>query len=221
LVCAWSDADIGLVRPVVEEAACAVDVTFREDGYTAGGFDAATHAGLIILGDGQKHSDDEECYGREMDWVRAAIDRGRAVLGICHGAQLLSHVRGGKLRYGKTLADKGLTRVMLMPEGLQDPVLRHAVGYQVAQGHYDTFTVPDGAVALASSTNEARPHPEAFRIGVNVYGLQFHPEPTTAMLFRDKWCRCRPSANEAASAEAAGRKMLEVWVGIAWRTGSR
>lgn len=217
LVCGWSAADVGLVRPVLEEAGCELDVTFREDGYAGPAFEATVHTGLIILGDSQKHSDDVECYGREMDWVRAARSHDKPILGICHGALLLAHLEGGRLGYGRRLTDKGLSPVELTSAGESDPVLRHAAGVAVAQWHYDTFTVPAGATELASSTNDEQPHSEAFRIGEKVYGVQFHPEPTAEMIFQGKWYRRRPSGEEAAKAEAAGRKMLEAWVSIAMR----
>lgn len=217
LVCGWSDAEVGLVRPVLEAAACGLDMTFRADGYAGPAFDPTTHTGLIILGDSQKHSDDVECYGREMEWVRAARAHDKPTLGICHGALLLAHLEGGKLGYGRKLTDKGLSPVELTPAGKDDPVLQHAAGVAVAQWHYDTFTVPEGAVELARSTNEECPHSEAFRIGEKVYGVQFHPEPTAEMIFQQRWYRQRPADEEAASAEAAGRKTLEAWVAIAKR----
>jgi hypothetical protein len=76
LVCGWSDADVGLVRPVIEEAGCVLDITFRETDHAGPPFDPAVHTGLVILSDGPEHSDDVACCGREMGWVRAARRQG-------------------------------------------------------------------------------------------------------------------------------------------------
>jgi GMP synthase-like glutamine amidotransferase len=43
------------------------------------------------------------------------------------------------------------------------------------QWHFDTFDLPPGAQLLL--TNDACKN-QAFRVGSNVYGLQFHPEVT-------------------------------------------
>jgi GMP synthase-like glutamine amidotransferase len=45
--------------------------------------------------------------------------------------------------------------------------------------HDDTFDVPAGAARLAGSAGCAN---HAFQVGERAYGLQFHPEVSTAML---------------------------------------
>ena len=49
--------------------------------------------------------------------------------------------------------------------------------------HGDTFTLPEGAVLLASSQMYAQ---QAFRFGSRAYGLQFHVEPDA-----DTWAAWR------------------------------
>jgi GMP synthase-like glutamine amidotransferase len=104
--------------------------------------------------------------------------------------------------------------LILTKEGEKDPVVSHVKGAQVAQWHSHTFGVPEGAVDLARSTNGKRPHSDAFRIGRNVYGLQFHPEPDAEALVRDKWAADAP-AEVTEAVEQTGRAILRAWVEIA------
>jgi GMP synthase (glutamine-hydrolysing) len=50
---------------------------------------------------------------------------------------------------------------------------------QVFQWHEDTFDVPEGAVLLAEGKDCKN---QAFRVGQNAYGLQFHIEVTEDMI---------------------------------------
>src|SRR3546814_6217879 len=52
------------------------------------------------------------------------------------------------------------------------------------QWHREGFEVPRGATVLATGSG-AFPN-QAFRVGDNAYGLQFHPEMTLAMIHRWK-----------------------------------
>jgi GMP synthase-like glutamine amidotransferase len=216
LICARSHEDIGLFIPVLEKAGCEAHVTCREDGYKSGSFDSSQHVGLVVLGDDVADADNETEYGREMDWVCAAVKSGRAVLGICHGAQLLAHLYCGKLHRWESSADRGLAKLRLTPDGEVDPVVSPARETQIAQWHSHTFTVPRVALDLAHSANVERPHSDAFRIGRNVYGLQFHPEPNVEMLQKvgiDEWDVRDYSV--ATAVEGTGRAILVAWVKVA------
>jgi GMP synthase-like glutamine amidotransferase len=89
------------------------------------------------------------------------------------------------------------------------------------QWHNDSFEPPEGAVPLASSP--ACPG-QAFRFGVNAYGLQFHPEVDRSIV--DCWARwsqeTAPSADDYLAAFAgreehyrwASRRLLENFLRI-------
>ena len=112
--------------------------------------------------------------------------------------------------------DRGLTRLELTKAGRTDPVARHLRGGPGAQWHSHIFELPDGAVDLARSLHGRRPHCDAFRIGRNVYGLQFHPEPEARALTRDGWVSASVDG-QTAVAERVGRAVLRAWVNIAVR----
>jgi GMP synthase-like glutamine amidotransferase len=70
----------------------------------------------------------------------------------------------------------------LTESGSSDPLFQ---GFQeefdVFQWHGDTFDIPDGALKLAKS--DLCPN-QAYRIGANIYGLQFHVEVTDEMIYQ-------------------------------------
>ena len=92
LICSYGPEYMGLVTGAMEAAGCSCDFVYRPRGRKKrypDSFDPMRHHALVILGDDQQHADHSR-YEPEKDWVRAAIEQGSAVLGICHGAQLLS-----------------------------------------------------------------------------------------------------------------------------------
>ncbi|MFN3994488.1 MAG: glutamine amidotransferase-related protein [Tabrizicola flagellatus] len=131
-------------------------------------------AGTVLYG-GPFNVFDEALHpflNEEARWIRACMDRGLPVLGICQGAQQIARLLGAQ--------------VGPVPEGLHEfgyyPISPTEEGrdflpgtLHMAQAHFHTFAIPAGAVHLAASPLYPN---QAFRIGDNVYGLQFHPEVT-------------------------------------------
>ena len=108
----------------------------------------------------------------EARWIRACMDKGIPVLGICQGAQQIAHMLGAKVApVPEGTHEFGYYLIKPTPEGGEFlPESLHMV-----QAHSYTFAIPEGAVHLASS--DLFPH-QAFRYGANTYGFQFHPEVT-------------------------------------------
>ncbi|MCB1204441.1 MAG: type 1 glutamine amidotransferase [Verrucomicrobiae bacterium] len=112
----------------------------------------------------------------EKAFLRAAIDRGIAVLGICLGAQLIASACGARVFRGRH-REIGWFPIEALASGVSSiPVPENAL---VLHWHGETFDLPKGAVHLARST--ACEH-QAFQIGERVLGLQFHPEVTPGSL---------------------------------------
>jgi GMP synthase-like glutamine amidotransferase len=138
---------------------------------------------LIILGGPMSvHEEEEYPFLRwEKTIIRTAIQEGIALLGICLGAQLIAAAAGAAVYQGR-LKEVGWYPISLTPEGQVDSLL----GYlpekpTVFQWHGEGFELPASARSLASSPYYEN---QAFRIGKNVYGLQFHLEVTAAMVER-------------------------------------
>jgi GMP synthase (glutamine-hydrolysing) len=126
--------------------------------------------------------------------MRAFSEAGKAVLGICLGAQVLARGFGAQNFLG-TAPEFGWRQVTLTGAAAGDPVLSALPqDFPIFEWHADTFTLPEGAVHLAQSPVTAQ---QAFRIGRATYGMQFHFEASRAMVA--DWARMFPDLIEAAS----------------------
>lgn len=173
---------LGHIQPVLES--CGVRVEYV-DLYRQGEFsqsnapDPTAAAGLIFMGGPMSVNDGLPYLERETAILRQALDRGQPVLGVCPGAQLLARAAGARV-YPNPRKEIGWFDVHLTPAGAADPLLGELATRQtVFQWHGETFDLPVRAEWLAWS--KACPH-QAFRLGVNAYGLQFHLEVTPAMI---------------------------------------
>ena len=131
--------------------------------------------GLIILG-GPMSVYEVDLHPHlltEVQLIREAIGRGIPILGICLGAQLIARALGAEVSPNPSV-EIGWYDVRVGEEGLRDPLFAHfREREKIFQWHSDTFSIPEGAVALASSVTCAN---QAFRYGDKVYGFQFHME---------------------------------------------
>ena len=129
---------------------------------------------LIIMG-GPMGVNDEVQYpwlAAEKEHIKDAIDAGKAVLGICLGAQLIADVLGAKVT-PNTHKEIGYFPITLTPHAITEGLDKTTT---VFHWHGDTFGIPDGANHLASS--EACEN-QAFIYHDNVLALQFHMEMNT------------------------------------------
>ena len=136
---------------------------------------------MVFLG-GPMSVHEEERYPFlkwEKTIIRTALKESIPLLGVCLGAQLIAGATGATV-YKGNFKEIGWYPISVTPEGQMDSLL----GYlperpTVFQWHGDGFDLPKGAQRLASSVYYDN---QAFRIGRNVYGLQFHLEVTPAMI---------------------------------------
>ncbi|MBN1688036.1 MAG: type 1 glutamine amidotransferase [Candidatus Omnitrophica bacterium] len=135
-----------------------------------------TYDFLIIVG-GPMGVCDEAQYPwliNEKRFIEAAIGRGKIVLGICLGAQLIASVLGSKVTRNP-YREIGWFPVTLTPEARQTPYFSSFLGDELTAFHWhgDTFEIPKGAIRLASSGVCLN---QAFLFSDTVMGLQFHLE---------------------------------------------
>ena len=107
----------------------------------------------------------------ERELLQRRLAAGLPTVGICLGAQQIAASLGACVAPsgGKEI---GFAPVSLSSQGSVTP-LRHLVNIPVLHWHGDNLDLPAGAVVLAST--ELCPN-QAFAIGPNILGLQFHPE---------------------------------------------
>ena len=173
--------------------------------------------GLVVMGGpmGVHDTAEHPHLAREVELIAAMTRAGRPVLGVCLGAQLLAHALGASVYRGQR-AEIGCGTVSLTGTGREDPVLGStgAATLPVVHWHEDTFELPAHASLLAGSA--LFPH-QAFRVGTNAYGLQFHVEVERELA--RAWRELLPDGaleeSSVVEVEGAGRTMLDAFFGLA------
>ncbi|MEZ5405248.1 MAG: type 1 glutamine amidotransferase [Verrucomicrobiia bacterium] len=108
-------------------------------------------------------------------------EKGKAILGICYGHQLLARACGGLVHYNPQGWEIGFLPVTLTPQGKASPLFQSMPETFLAiESHHDIVAdLPPEAVWLAKS--EKTRH-QAFQIGKAAFGVQFHPEMNRTIL---------------------------------------
>ena len=128
---------------------------------------------LVVLG-GPIGAFDDAVYpflADEVALVRQRLASGRALLGICLGAQLIARVLGAPVA-PMGVKEIGFAPLALTPEGEASP-LAALQGVPVLHWHGDRFGIPPGAVRLAATGVCDN---QAFAVGHRVLALQCHLE---------------------------------------------
>lgn len=216
----------GQVGVALHEAAATIDL-YKPwlDGKLprCGSFDALVSFG----GEQTALADDHHPYLPDLAALMYdTAQAGTAVLGICLGSQLLARGAGSKNHIGGH-TEHGWCEVDLTEAGRLDPVLGHLPArFPIFQWHSDHFTLPPGAVHLA--TNAAAPV-QGYRIGRAGYATQFHFEASRAVIadmtrswpeaaerMTPGWVAAHPglAASLGAAADAHGLAIARAWVGL-------
>lgn len=131
-------------------------------------------ADLVITMGGPMSVNDEwfhDWLKDEKRFLAACIAQGRAVVGVCLGAQLIASALGATVGPNEH-AEIGWFDIHPVEA---DGAFRFPAQATVLHWHGETFALPEGAKLLASS--EACRN-QAFQLGERVIGLQFHLETT-------------------------------------------
>ncbi len=138
------------------------------------------YSAVLVFG-GAMHADQDRHHPwlrEENMFLQRLLDLQTPVLGICLGAQLLAKAAHASV-YPAEEFEIGWYPVELTEAAAKDPLLRRLPQrFDAFQWHYYAHGVPAGAVELARS----RVCTQAFRLGENAWGVQFHPEVTLAQV---------------------------------------
>jgi GMP synthase-like glutamine amidotransferase len=170
--------DLGCIAPALAARGDTVTCTRLWAGETppanADGFDA-----LIVIGGPMNiyEYDLHPWLKPEKALIRATIDAGKRVLGICLGSQLIADVLGGPV------TRNAHTEIGWFPVELNDAGRRSRFfagfpdRFTVFHWHGDTFAIPPRAANLMTSAGCVH---QALAYDDRVVGIQFHLEVTAA-----------------------------------------
>ena len=129
---------------------------------------------VIAMGGPMSVNDEREhpWLASEKEFIRQSIGLGLPVIGICLGAQLIANALGARVYPGRHTEIGWFPVEAVAADG---DVFQLPDGLTAFHWHGETFDLPDGAVCLAKSDACEN---QAFQIGRNVVGLQFHLETT-------------------------------------------
>jgi GMP synthase-like glutamine amidotransferase len=140
---------------------------------------------LVILGGPMSVNDTDEHFflKEEETLLKDFIDKGKRVLGICLGSQMIAKVLGEKVYKGPA-PEIGWYDIKATYAGIEDSAFSKLIVpgtdlLKVFHWHGETFDVPEGGQRLASS--ELYPN-QAFKYGAAVYAFQFHMEVNKQMV---------------------------------------
>jgi GMP synthase (glutamine-hydrolysing) len=164
--------DLGLLGPLLADRGYVA--TYVEPAVEGLEPDDLVAPDLVVVLGGPVGLGDQTTYPflrSELEAVKARLAAGRPTLGVCLGAQLLATALGASVEpTGRR--EIGFSPLELTEEG-RDSVLAPLAGVPVLHWHGDAFAIPPGAARLAATPGFPN---QAFSMGAQVLGLQFHIE---------------------------------------------
>jgi GMP synthase (glutamine-hydrolysing) len=149
------------------------------------------YLGLIIMGGPMNaHEDDQFPHlSQTVELIRQFHADNKPVMGICLGAQLIARAFGSQV-YPHSIPEIGFSPIRVTSPSAPELWLQDCPEeLHLMQWHFDTFDLPPQATLLM--TNDVCQN-QAYRIGSNIYGFQFHLEVTPDIVmgwqfFKNDW----------------------------------
>lgn len=164
---------LGSIEPWLRKAGYQITATRF---YDAGILPEISEIDLLVVMGGPMSVNDEKDYPwiiEEKKFIERAIEAGKPVLGICLGAQLIASVMGAEV-FPNPVKEIGWFPIEAVNTA-GTTAFQFPESIQVFHWHGETFNLPRGAIQTAKSKGCEN---QAFQIGSNIIGLQFHLETT-------------------------------------------
>ena len=135
---------------------------------------------VIVLGGpiGAYEEDSYPFLKVEISIIEERLKACHPTMGICLGAQLIARAAGAHV-YPSLGKEIGFAPITLTEPGNKSCLAPFGDAPMTLHWHGDTFDLPPGAERLAST---ALCENQAFSLGSNIIGFQFHPEADTGTL---------------------------------------
>jgi GMP synthase (glutamine-hydrolysing) len=138
---------------------------------------------LIVLGGpiGAYEDDVYPFLAEEIAILEQRLAANRPTLGVCLGAQLIACAAGARV-FPSGVKEIGFAPIRLTEAGRSSCLAPFAEEPVTLHWHGDTFDLPAGAARLAATDLCQN---QAFAMGPNIIGFQFHPEASAKGF--EKW----------------------------------
>jgi GMP synthase-like glutamine amidotransferase len=150
--------------------------------YLGDHFPDLNDVGILLIMGGFINIYDEDDFPwlvQEKLFIKAVIDAGKPVLGICLGGQLVSDILGGRVTKA-SVPEYGWHTTSRVCSAVDRKWISSSQGsgifpdkIEVFEWHQDTFSIPPGAVRIYASDLCEN---QAYVYRDRIIGLQFHPE---------------------------------------------
>ena len=161
------------------------------------------YSGLVFMGGPMSVNDDLPWIAPVLALIREAVAADIPVLGHCLGGQLMSRALGGTVSRNP-IKEIGWGEVVVADNDIAHVWFGGVRHFNAFHWHGETFSLPQGATLLLSSTHCAN---QAWAIGKHL-ALQCHVEMTAAMIA--SWCEVGAEEVAAASASPAAQSTDEM-----------
>lgn len=145
--------------------------------------DISDYAALIVLGGPMNVTDiaNHPYLATEIAVIQQALAANKPILGICLGSQLLAAACGAAVKPADS-SEIGWYQLRPTAAATNDELLSCWNNHEmIFQWHGHTFDIPTSGTHLIEGDGCRN---QAFRVGANAYGFQFHLEVTEALIQR-------------------------------------
>jgi len=165
---------LGTILEWIEERKHSLSTTYL---YENCNFPSLNNFDLLIIMGGPMNIYEYEKYPwlrEEKTFIKEAVSEGKAVLGICLGAQIIADVLKAKV-FKNNYNEIGWFPVFTVKQEKSSTLLLEGIPKELSAFHWhgDTFDLPEGAVRLFESKACKN---QGFLYKTRIIGLQFHLE---------------------------------------------